>query len=206
VIDDIEEYFKNGCGRCSRFATPRCSTRQWRSGLLELRQICIDSGLQETVKWGHPCYVRGRRNIAIIGALRNEFRLSFFEPALLQDEKKLLERAGPNTPNADIIRFKSNSTVAILKPVIELYLAEAIGYADRGIRAPASSDKLILPAELLDAFKSDAELEQAFIKLTPGRQKSYVINLAAAKKSQTRVARIAKHRLRILAGKGLNER
>ena len=51
MITDIEEYFCNGCGRCERFATPACSTRQWSRGLSDLRRICIASGLTETVKW-----------------------------------------------------------------------------------------------------------------------------------------------------------
>jgi uncharacterized protein YdeI (YjbR/CyaY-like superfamily) len=78
MITDIKDYFSKGCGRCDRFATPDCSTQKWNSGLKELRRICLDVGLVEVVKWGHPCYVHGDRNIAIIGAHRAEFRLSFF--------------------------------------------------------------------------------------------------------------------------------
>ena len=53
---------------------------------------------------------------------------------------------------------------------------------------------------------ADAELSTAFFKLTPGRQRSYVIYLNAAKKTETRVARILACRERILAGKGALER
>ena len=45
MITVIDDYFAKGCGRCERFATPDCSTRQWQAGLLELRQICLDAGL-----------------------------------------------------------------------------------------------------------------------------------------------------------------
>ena len=68
MITDIEDYFTRGCGRCERFATPDCSTRQWESGLNALRRICLEAGLAEAVKWGHPCYLHRERNIAIIGA------------------------------------------------------------------------------------------------------------------------------------------
>ena len=34
---------------------------------------------------------------------------------------------------------------------------------------------------------ADPELAEAFYSLTPGRQKSYVINLNSAKKSETRI-------------------
>ena len=78
MITKIEDYFSLGCGRCERFATADCSTQKWAGGLLALRQLCIDMTLVETVKWAHPCYMHKDRNIAIIGALRDDFRISFF--------------------------------------------------------------------------------------------------------------------------------
>ena len=92
MISNIEVYFSKGCGRCERFAGPDCSTRRWSVGLRDLREICLESGLAETLKWAHPCYVHGDRNIAILGAFRNAFRLSFFNAALMQDPEGLLEK------------------------------------------------------------------------------------------------------------------
>ena len=83
MITRIEDYFARGCGRCARFDTADCDTRHWADGLAELRTLCLGAGLVETVKWGHPCYMHSGRNIAIIGAFRGDFRLSFFEAALL---------------------------------------------------------------------------------------------------------------------------
>ena len=67
MISDPDDFFTKGCGRCDRFATPDCSTRLWIDGLNTLRRICFDMGLQETVKWGHPCYRHAGRNIALFG-------------------------------------------------------------------------------------------------------------------------------------------
>lgn len=206
MITDIEEYFDKGCGRCERFATPDCSTRQWHQGLLDLRQICLSTGLAETVKWGHPCYMNSNRNIAILGALRNDFRISFFNAALMKDPENVLEKQGPNTQYADMIRFTENAQVKKLEAVIIAYLEEAMGYAEAGIKPPKETVKIELPDELVEALASDPELSQAFYKLTPGRQRSYVINLNSAKKTATRIARIAKFRDKILAGKGATER
>ena len=206
MITDIEEYFSKGCGRCERFATPDCSTRQWNRGLTELRRICLESGLIETVKWAHPCYMHGGRNIVILGALRGDFRLSFFNAALMKDPNGVLEKQGPNTRHPDMIRFTKNSQVTEMEPVIVSYLKEAMGYAEAGIKPPKEQGVLELPDELSEALESDPELADAFHRLTPGRQKSYVINLNSAKKSETRFARIAKFRGKILAGKGATER
>lgn len=206
MITKIEDYFSLGCGRCERFATADCSTRKWAGGLLTLRQICIDMQLVETVKWAHPCYMHHDRNIAIIGALRGDFRLSFFNAALMQDAAGVLERQGPNTRHPDMIRFTDNAQVAAMEGTIRAYLQEAMSYAEAGIKPPKDAGEIELPDELVEALDADPELAEAFHSLTPGRQKSYVINLNSAKKPETRIARIVAFRDRILAGKGALER
>ena len=185
MITDVEDFFTKGCGRCARFATPECSTRPWATGLRRLRQICLSVGLVEAVKWAHPCYMHADRKIAIIGALRADFRISFFHAALLKDP--------------------DHGQVAVLEPVIRTYLMEAMGYAEAGIKPAKSPLEMEMPSELAEALSIDPELAAAFHRLTPGRQKSYVINLNAAKKAETRIARIARFRDKILAGQGALE-
>jgi uncharacterized protein YdeI (YjbR/CyaY-like superfamily) len=206
MITGIEDYFSKGCGRCERFATPDCSTRRWEAGLAHLRRLCRDAGLQETVKWGHPCYIAHGRNIALFGAFREDFRLSFFDAALMTDPEGILEKAGPNTRHAGTIRFTQNVQVAALEPQILAYLKEAAGYAKAGIKAPKEPIAIDLPEELVVALDSDPEFAEAFVALTPGRQKSYLIALSSAKTSATRTARIATFRDKVLAGKGATER
>ena len=154
MITDIDDYFSRGCGRCERFATADCSTQRWDGGLRDLRQLCLDAGLAEAVKWGHPCYMQADRNIVVLGAFRNDFRLSFFNAALMQDPEGVLERQGPNTRHPDMIRFDDNARVAELKPLILSYLNEAIGYAKAGIVAPKDEGAIELPDELAEALLS----------------------------------------------------
>jgi uncharacterized protein YdeI (YjbR/CyaY-like superfamily) len=205
MITRIEDFFSLGCGRCERFATPDCSTRQWATGLAALRRICLSAGLEEVVKWGHPCYLHAGRNIALIGAFRGDFRLTFMNASLLRDPAKLLTKNGPNTRHADVIRFTDNTGPASLEKHLLAYLKEAMGYAEAGVKPAREPQDLELPIELVDALDDDPELAEAFHALTPGRQRSYVINLAGAKAAATRIARIAKFRGRILDGKGANE-
>lgn len=163
-------------------------------------------GLVETVKWGHPCYMHAGRNIAIIGALRGDFRLSFMNAALMKDAKRVFEKQGPNTRHADAMKFTANAAVAGMEPVIRAYLKEAMGYAEAGLKPAREVHDIVLPEELVEAMGGDPELAEAFHKLTPGRQRSYVISINAAKAAATRVSRIVKFRPRILAGKGAQER
>ena len=205
MITDIADYFAKGCGRCDRFATPACSTQRWAQGLADLRRVCITSGLVETVKWGHPCYTHQGRNIAILGAFRGDFRITFFNAALMKDPEKLLETQGPNTQHPSMMRFAENGQVAQRAPIIQAYLSEAIGYAQSGLKPPKAQSIIVLPAELIAAMAADPPLAVAFDRLTPGRQKSYVIALGSAKTSATRSNRINRFRAKILAGKGATE-
>lgn len=206
MVTEIEDFFTLGCGRCDRWQTPACSARIWREGLKALRAICRASGMSEHVKWAHPCYMHAGRNVALIGALQGDFRLNFFHAALMKDPDGILERQGPNTRHPDSIRFTSAAQVAERADLIARYLAEAMAYAEAGILPPKERAEFDLPEELVEAMDADPELAEAFHALTPGRQRSHVLNLAAAKSADTRFRRIEKFRPMILAGKGALER
>ncbi|WP_322888866.1 MULTISPECIES: YdeI/OmpD-associated family protein [unclassified Yoonia] len=206
MITQIADYFDKGCGRCARFDTDDCAARLWQPGLRALRDLCLAAGLQEVVKWGHPCYMHKGRNIAIIGATRAGIRLSFFNAALMRDPHGVLERQGPNTQHADMIALNTADDAARLAPVITAYLAEAAGYAEAGIKPAKNTSTPDLPTALVTALDDDPALAEAFAALTPGRQKSYVLMVNGAKAQETKMSRIAKARDKILSGKGAQER
>ncbi len=206
MISDPDDFFTKGCGRCDRFATPDCSTRRWIDGLNNLRRICLDMGLNETVKWAHPCYTYAGRNVAMALAFRTDFRLSFMNPGLLRDTKGVLEPQGPNSQTPSMIRFTAVGQVGEMEPVIRTYLRQVMDHAEAGTKPPKVEREIDTPDELTDALDADPELAEAFQALTPGRQKSYLFNLNQAKHSATRVARIEKFREKIIAGKGALER
>lgn len=206
MITDVNDYFSKGCGRCSRFDSAECAARMWQVGLGDLRRILTDTGLVETAKWGHPCYMHAGRNIVIIGAFRENFRLSFFNAALMKDPQGILEKQGAHAQNPDMIRFTADDQVTAQEATIRAYVPEAMGYAEAGVKAPKVERVVEMPDELIDALDADPELAEAFHALTPGRQKSYAFNLNSAKKPETRIARIAKFRDHIIAGKGALER
>lgn len=163
-------------------------------------------GLEETVKWAHPCYTHAGRNIALIGAFREDFRLNLMNPGLLTDGAGLLERNGPNTQTAGMMRFTSVEQVGERETFIRAYLSQLMDHAVAGTRPVHTVREVEMPDELIEALDADPELAEAFDTLTPGRQKSYLLNLNQAKQAATRFARIEKFRDRIIAGKGALER
>lgn len=206
MITDPDDFFTKGCGRCDRFATPDCSIRPWTDGLDTLRRICLDMGLEETVKWAHPTYMHAGRNVAIFGAFRGDFRLSFMNAALLTDTEGVLEPQGPNSRTPGTIRFTDVAQVGEMEPVIRAYLRQLMDHAEAGTKPPKVQTEVDMPDELGEALDADPDLAEAFYALTPGRQRSYMFNLNQAKKPETRIARIEKYRDKIFAGKGAMER
>ena len=205
MITDVADYFAKGCGRCARFDTPDCSTRLWMPGLLALRDLCLAAGLTEAAKWGHPCYMHAGRNVAMIAAFRDTYRLTFFDGAIPPDPDGLLEKRGPNTRAADQISFRDPDAAAAMAPVLATYLTAAKVMAEQDRPARPRAD-VTLPDELVAALDADTELAAAFHALTPGRQRSWVLHLASTQNPATRTARIARGRDRIIAGKGQSER
>jgi uncharacterized protein YdeI (YjbR/CyaY-like superfamily) len=180
---------------------------RWREETLALRAIALGCGLSEVEKWGQPCYTTGNdRNVVIIHAFKNYCGLGFIQGALLKDTRKLLVTPGKLQAGRQL-RFTTVAEITAQESTIIAYLREAIAVEASGAKVQRKSTADIpVPAELKQAFTTDAELKRAFAALTPGRQRSWLYHIEAAKQAATRETRIAKGRAAILDGKGFNER
>jgi uncharacterized protein YdeI (YjbR/CyaY-like superfamily) len=142
----------------------------------------------------------------MIGAFKESCVMSFFKGALLKDPYNILEKPGENSRTFKLFRFTEAAQIKKLKSQIKEYILEAIQIEKSGAKIEYSKEKSPLPAELKEVFKKDAVLKEAFGRLTPGRQRGYVIFISGAKQSATKFSRIEKCRKNILAGKGFDGR
>lgn len=176
----------------------------WKQEALALRKILLGCDLTEVYKWRKPCYAHGGDNIAIIQRFSGFLSLMFFKGALMNDPEGLLKSQGENTRSALRLEFSDVDAVTRNETAIRALVAEAIRVEKAGLKVePAEPPDY--PEELIAAMEQDPELQEAFDRLTPGRQRSYLLHISAAKQSATRVSRIAKCRGKILSGKGFNE-
>lgn len=173
--------------------------------MILLRKIILQCGVKEELKWGVPCYTLDNKNILIVSALKESVCLSFFKGALLKDEQKILEKAGENSQSGRLIKFTDIESIIRSEKAIQSYIAEAIAIEKSGKKIERNTYPNPLPDELLEAFKSDPSFEAAFYRLTPGRQRGYIIHFSQPKQAQTRVNRIEKYRTQILNGKGMHD-
>jgi uncharacterized protein YdeI (YjbR/CyaY-like superfamily) len=182
------------------------SSDKWQEELKQLRRIILDCMLTEELKWGVPCYTYHTKNIVVIGGLKESCVLSFFKGALLIDDRGILTKPGDNTQVVRIIRFTSVQEIKELEPTLKSYIYEAIEVEKAGVKIKPGKDKgFKIAKEFQKRLDKNPALKEAFIVLTPGRQRAYNLYFSQAKQSKTCEARIDKCIRKILDGKGLNE-
>ncbi|MGC1386361.1 MAG: DUF1801 domain-containing protein [Candidatus Acidiferrales bacterium] len=180
--------------------------RQWRAELAKLRELLLDTGLTEELKWGQAAFTIDGANVAIIGVMKETCSLAFFKGVLLKDPKRILSAPGQNSRSTRGIKFRSVGEIVKQAATLKSYVREAIEPEKSGAKVDLKrSDTLKPPAELQEKFASSPAFNKAFHALTYGRQRAYILHFAGAKQSATRQSRIAVHADRILSGKGLND-
>lgn len=177
----------------------------WRDGLILLRKILVSTGMEETVKWGGPCYTVNGRNVVGLGAFKGFFTLWFFQGALLQDKHKVLISAQEGTTKA-LRQWRFTSVKELNQKMVRAYLREAIENQENNREIKADRSKpVIVPPELLDALKKNSKAAACFDELTKGRRREYADYIADAARSETKLKRLDKILPMIMEKKGLND-
>ena len=178
----------------------------WRTELEALRKVLTSCALEETIKWGGPCYTHNGVNVVSFGAFKSYVALWFFQGALLADaENRLVNAQSGRTKAMRQWRFASASEIE--PRLVRAYVNEAIELARAGRKvAPARNRPLELPSELRTALDENAKAGKAFAAMSPGKQREYAEHISEAKREETKARRLEKILPMIEAGVGLNDR
>jgi uncharacterized protein YdeI (YjbR/CyaY-like superfamily) len=201
----VDKYLIDGCMRCKFGGTPQCKVNNWREELNLLRQVVLETGLKEEIKWGVPVYTNKGKNIVTVNALKESANIGFFKGVLLTDKNKILQQQG-NLQSDRIIKFTNVKEIEKVKDVLIKYVLEAIEIEESGKKAEFKKNPEPIPDELLEAFEQDPAFKKVFFALTAGRQRGYIIHFSQPKQSQTRIGRIEKYKEQIFKGIGLNDK
>jgi len=203
----VESYLAEGCGRCVQYQTPTCKVHRWQDALVELRAVVLETGLDEQLKWGCPCYsLAGAGNVAMVVAFKEYACLSFFKGSLLADPTDQLRTPGPNSQAARLLTFTSAEEVRARRPHTLGLLRQAIELERAGAKVQFSRTPEPVPDELRELLEADPALGAAFDALTPGRQRSHILHVSGAKTVAARTSRAARCAEKIRAGKGFLDR
>ncbi|OPB87472.1 YdeI/OmpD-associated family protein [Elizabethkingia ursingii] len=179
---------------------------KWQKEFEKLRAIILDTGLDEELKWGCPCYTYHNRNIVLIHGFKEYCAILFFKGALLNDTCKILIQQSENVQAARQIRFTNQEEILKLEKEIKLYVYEALEVEKSGVQVPMKKTKdFEVAEEFQHKLNTDTVLKEAFEALTPGRQRAYLLYFSSAKQPKTRDSRIEKCIPQILTGKGLTD-
>ena len=168
-----------------------------------LREMLLDCGLSEELKWGCPCYTFQGNNIVLIHYFKEYCALLFFKGALLSDAEGILVQQTENVQATRQIRFSTVQEIKKAEATVRAYIYEALEIEKAGLKVALKTvADYFVPEELLAKFEEVPAFKTAFYALTPGRQKGYLLHFAQPKQAKTRVARIEKCLPLIFEGKG----
>jgi uncharacterized protein YdeI (YjbR/CyaY-like superfamily) len=178
----------------------------WTQELFTLREILLESGLEETSKWGIPVYTYKSKNVVGLAAFKAYFGIWYFQGALLQDSSQLLISANEGNTKAQR-QLRMNSKNQINRKIILAYIKESIAHIDAGIEIKSEKNKpLLIPKELSDVFKKNKSLKTQFNKLNLTKQREYAEYIEQAKQEKTKLTRLEKIIPMIIEGTGLNDK
>ena len=182
------------------------SAEHWQAELARLREIVASTPLEETVKWGAPCYTHQGKNVVGLGAFKSYVGLWFHQGALLEDSEGVLVNAQEGKTKA-LRQWRFTSKSQIRARTIKAYIKEAIALVEQGKEIkPDRSKRIVIPDELAGAFRKNNKARAAFDKLSKSCQREYADHVGDAKREETRLRRVEKIIPMILEGKGLHDK
>jgi uncharacterized protein YdeI (YjbR/CyaY-like superfamily) len=178
----------------------------WAEELELLYSIVRSTELEETIKWGGPCFTINGKNVLGIGGFKSYVGIWFHQGVFLKDPQKVLVNASEEKTKA-LRQWRFQSINEIKPKLVKAYVLEAIENAKAGKELKPEKKKTgDLPEELKSALKKEKKLQSNFSQLTPFKQREYIDYILDAKQEKTRIARVEKSIPLILEGKGLNDK
>ncbi|MTI89359.1 MAG: hypothetical protein FH748_15490 [Balneolaceae bacterium] len=179
---------------------------KWEDQLTTLRDLILETELDETIKWGLPVYTLDNKNIVGLAAFKNHMGIWFFQGVFLDDpDNKLLNAQEGKTKAMRQLRFLKQDEID--KDEVRGFIQQAIDNQKAGKELKAEKNKkLEIPPELDKILSEDPELKTQFEDLTPYKQREYAEHIAEAKRDSTKKRRLEKIIPMIQKGVGLNDK
>lgn len=182
------------------------STRHWTKELAIVASLIAKAPLDKSIKWGAEVFTFNGKNVVSYGGFKNYFAIWFYNGIFIKDEYKVLINAQENKTKS-LRQWRFTSIEEIDEKKILEYINEAIEIEKKGLKIKPEKFQPVSPSQLLvDAFTENKKLKTAFEKLTPGKQKEYIIFLNEAKQEATKRNRLEKIKPMIVQGVGLNDK
>lgn len=182
------------------------NNNKWTEELEILANIISEMPLEKSVKWRAEVFTYNGKNVVRYGGFKNYFTIWFYNGVFLKDKYKVLVNAQEGKTKS-LRQWRFTSKDEINENKIFEYIKEAIEIEKKGLKIqPEKFKPLPVPELLMNELKKDKSLKANFEKLTPGKQKEYIVYINEAKKEATKLSRLGKIKPMILQGVGLNDK
>lgn len=179
---------------------------KWTDAEEFMQQLIVTTNLEKTYKWGTYVYAHKGKNVIAWGGFKNFFSLWFYNGVFLNDKYKVLISASEGKTKA-LRQWRFTDVKEMNEKKILEYIKESIQTIEKGLEIQPEKTLVKTPEGIFKAFLNENKtVEQAFEKLTKGKQKEYIEYINEAKQEKTKISRIEKIKPLILNGKGLNDR
>lgn len=181
------------------------SSHLWAEELDMLKNILHKTPLVETTKWGGPTYTYNGKNVLGLGGFKNFFTIWFYKGVFLKDEAGLLVNANEGTTKS-LRQWRFTSKAEIDEKLVLHYINEAIEVEKEGMEIKPEKKETVIPELLQHELDADTAILEAFMKLTPFKQREYCEFIETAKQEKTKLARLEKIKPMLLQGTGLHDK
>ncbi len=97
----------------------------WEHQINQLLGIIRQTELQETVKWGVPCFTYNGKNVVSVVGFKNHYSLWFYNGVQLKDTHNLLVNAQEGVTKL-LRQMRFNASTELNESIVLLYIIEAI--------------------------------------------------------------------------------
>jgi len=170
-----------------------------------LRNILIDMGFDEQIKWRMPVYTAHGRNAIWLMAIKEAVSISFYEGNRVDDYLKVLINVQEGKTKA-MRHWRFSSFDDIDEDHVRSYLDQAIHIAANPIKKVRLKKEVIIPPELEEMLSSNNDISLAFHQMTPFKQREFCEHISNAKREKTKQDRMKKIIPMILRGEGLSDK
>lgn len=162
--------------------------------LNQLRSILktAEPALEETIKWGFPCFTFQNKLICSFSAYKNHCAFRFWQGSNLEDAAGILAKVG-ETEMGELSKIKDLEDLPNAEVLIK-YIREAIELSKKKSNKTMASEKKIIidlkSADLPEIFSSFPKQAEKFDAFPPSHRREYVSWITEAKTDATRIKRI----------------
>ncbi len=179
---------------------------KWTDAEEFMQQLIVKTNLDKTIKWDKEVYTFNNKNVIGWGGFKDFFSLWFFNGVFLSDPEKVLVNASDGKTKA-MRQWRFTNVDDMSEKKILMYINESIQTIKDGKEIKPDVFEEKKPEGIFKVFlDNNADVKNAFEKLTKGKQKEYVVYINEAKQEKTKTTRLEKIKELILQNKGLNDK